>query len=56
MRLSRLARTPQSLGLYVPAANRTEPRGAIGGAPPEVTYAGRVGAGQGKRAYPALGR
>ncbi|MFJ6459606.1 DUF2330 domain-containing protein [Streptomyces sp. NPDC091387] len=55
MRLSRLATTPQSLGLYVLAANRTEPRGAIGGAPPEVTYAGRVGAGQERRAYPALG-
>lgn len=55
MRLSRLAATPQSLGLYVLAANRMEPRGAIGGEPPEVTYAGRVGAGQEKRAYPALG-
>ncbi|MFD7427332.1 DUF2330 domain-containing protein [Streptomyces sp. NPDC059818] len=55
MRLSRLATTPQSPGLYVPAANGTEPRGALGGAPPEVAYAGRVGAGQEKRAYPALG-
>lgn len=55
MRLSRLATTPQSLGLYVLAADRMEPRGAIGGEPPEVTYAGRVDAGQEKGEYPALG-
>lgn len=55
MRLSRLAATPQSLGLYVLAAHRMEPRGAIGGRRPEVTYAGRVDAGQEREAYPALG-
>ncbi|MER7619895.1 DUF2330 domain-containing protein [Streptomyces sp. NPDC126503] len=42
MRLSRLARTPQSLGLYVLADHRMEPRSAIGGERPEVTFAGRV--------------
>ncbi|WP_406367615.1 DUF2330 domain-containing protein [Streptomyces sp. NBC_00645] len=42
MRLSRLAQTPQSLGLYVLAAHRMEPRTAIGGDRPEVVYAGRV--------------
>ncbi|MFE0375665.1 DUF2330 domain-containing protein [Streptomyces inhibens] len=42
MRLSRLAKTPQSLGLYVLAAHRMEPRGAIGGARPEVFFAGRI--------------
>ncbi|MEW2178217.1 DUF2330 domain-containing protein [Streptomyces sp. NPDC005406] len=55
MRLSRLAATPQSLGLYVLAAHRMEPRGAIGGRQPEVTYAGRVDTGQERDAYPALG-
>lgn len=55
MRLSRLAATPQSLGLYVLAAHRMEPRGAIGGRPPEVTYAGRVDPGRKQSAYPALG-
>ncbi|MFJ2088248.1 DUF2330 domain-containing protein [Streptomyces sp. NPDC087901] len=54
MRLSRLAATPQSLGLYVLAAHRMEPRGAIGGQRPEVTYAGRVGTGQEQGAHPAL--
>ncbi|MEU1370546.1 DUF2330 domain-containing protein [Streptomyces sp. NPDC005803] len=54
MRLSRLAATPQSLGLYVLAAHRMEPRGAIGGRPPEVTYAGRVDARREQHAYPAL--
>ncbi|MFF1835016.1 DUF2330 domain-containing protein [Streptomyces sp. NPDC058231] len=44
MRLSKLASTPQSLGLYVLAAHRMEPAGAIGGEPPRVTYAGRLGA------------
>lgn len=43
MRLSRLARTPQALELYVLAPHRMEPRGDIGGRPPEVVYAGRVG-------------
>jgi hypothetical protein len=42
MRLSRLAAQPQSLGLYVLADHRMEPRDTIGGAPPRVTYAGRV--------------
>ncbi|WP_031080414.1 DUF2330 domain-containing protein [Streptomyces sp. NRRL S-118] len=42
MRLSRLATTPQSLGLYVLSEHRMEPRGAIGGNAPEVTYAGEV--------------
>ncbi|MET9608185.1 DUF2330 domain-containing protein [Streptomyces sp. NPDC006512] len=42
MRLSRMARTPQSLGLYVLAAHRMEPRSPIGGATPEVTFAGTV--------------
>ncbi|WP_328539032.1 DUF2330 domain-containing protein [Streptomyces sp. NBC_00344] len=44
MRLSRRAKTPQSLGLYVLAAHRMEPTGAIGGLPPVVTYAGKVAA------------
>ena len=47
MRLSRLARTPQSLGLYVLAAHRMETRSAIGGERPRVTYAGRVTATSG---------
>ncbi|WP_234543412.1 DUF2330 domain-containing protein [Streptomyces shenzhenensis] len=42
MRLSRLAATPQSLGLYVLAAHRMEPRSAIGGERPRVVYAGRL--------------
>ncbi|MYX93418.1 DUF2330 domain-containing protein, partial [Streptomyces sp. SID486] len=42
MRLSRLAATPQSLGLYVLAAHRMETSGAIGGAPPAVVFAGRL--------------
>ncbi|MCG7203921.1 DUF2330 domain-containing protein [Streptomyces arenae] len=42
MRLSRLAATPQSLGLYVLAAHRMEPRTAIGGERPRVVYAGRL--------------
>ena len=42
MRLSRLARTPQSLGLYILAAHRMEPSSTIGGDPPQVAYAGRV--------------
>ncbi|TJZ56105.1 DUF2330 domain-containing protein [Streptomyces piniterrae] len=42
MRLSRLAKTPQSLGLYVFAPHRMEPRSAIGGSSPEVFFAGRV--------------
>ncbi|MGW0991887.1 DUF2330 domain-containing protein [Streptomyces sp. NPDC002523] len=42
MRLSRLAGLPQSLGLYVLAAHRMEPRTAIGGYAPEVVFAGRL--------------
>ncbi|MCX4732304.1 DUF2330 domain-containing protein [Streptomyces sp. NBC_01363] len=42
MRLSKLASTPQQLGLYILAAHRMEPRGPIGGDAPEVTYAGRI--------------
>lgn len=42
MRLSRLAKTPQSLNLYVVSAHRMEPESPIGGARPEVLYAGRV--------------
>jgi hypothetical protein len=42
MRLSRLARTPQSLGLYVLAAHRMEPVSRIGGERPRIGYAGRV--------------
>lgn len=42
MRLSRLATTQQSLGLYVLAPHRMEPRGAIGGSAPEVFFAGRI--------------
>ncbi len=47
MRLSRLARTPQSLRLYILAAHRTEPRSAIGGDRPRVWFAGRVTAASG---------
>ncbi|MEU9863705.1 DUF2330 domain-containing protein [Streptomyces sp. NPDC047971] len=42
MRLSRLAQTPQSLGLYVLADHRMEPRDDIGGSAPEVTFAGGI--------------
>jgi hypothetical protein len=42
MRLSRMAKTPQSLGLYVLAGHRMEPRTPIGGSAPEVTFAGTV--------------
>lgn len=42
MRLSRLAKTPQTLGLYVLAPHRMEPRSALGGARPEVSFAGRI--------------
>ncbi|WP_367323498.1 DUF2330 domain-containing protein [Streptomyces sp. HUAS ZL42] len=50
MRLSRLAQTPQSLGLYVLAAHRMEPASRIGGARPRVTFAGRVDATSGELA------
>ncbi|WP_217551578.1 DUF2330 domain-containing protein [Streptomyces sp. GbtcB6] len=55
MRLSRLAATPQSLGLYVLAAHRMEPRSAIGGDPPRVVYAGRLGHPTGELAELAAG-
>ncbi|MER7465841.1 DUF2330 domain-containing protein [Streptomyces sp. NPDC097981] len=42
MRLSRLAKTPQSLGLYILADHRMEPASPIGGAKPKVTFAGEV--------------
>ncbi|MFJ6718277.1 DUF2330 domain-containing protein [Streptomyces sp. NPDC091259] len=42
MRLSRMAKTPQSLGLYVLAEHRMEPVSPIGGAPPTVAFAGTV--------------
>ncbi|WP_369015695.1 DUF2330 domain-containing protein [Streptomyces tropicalis] len=42
MRLSRLARTPQSLSLYLLAAHRMEPASTIGGAPWRVGFAGRL--------------
>ncbi|MCX5149439.1 MULTISPECIES: DUF2330 domain-containing protein [unclassified Streptomyces] len=42
MRLSRLAKTPQSLGLYILADHRMEPASAIGGAKPKITFAGTV--------------
>ncbi|MFD3484415.1 DUF2330 domain-containing protein [Streptomyces sp. NPDC058665] len=51
MRLSRLADEPQSLGLYVLADHRMEPRDAIGGDAPEVRFAGRVSSAD----APALG-
>ncbi|MER7789454.1 DUF2330 domain-containing protein [Streptomyces sp. NPDC097640] len=46
MRLSRLAKTPQALELYVLAPHRMEPRGDIGGGAPQVTYAGWFTPGQ----------
>ncbi|MFK0254016.1 DUF2330 domain-containing protein [Streptomyces sp. NPDC090445] len=42
MRLSRMAKTPQSLGLYVLADHRMEPVSLIGGSAPKVTFAGKV--------------
>ncbi|MEU9234806.1 DUF2330 domain-containing protein [Streptomyces subrutilus] len=42
MRLSRMAKTPQSLGLYVLAEHRMEPSSTIGGSAPEVTFAGKI--------------
>lgn len=51
MRLSRLADQPQSLGLYVLADHRMEPRASIGGDEPQIRFAGRVPAG----GSPALG-
>ncbi|MFI6682057.1 DUF2330 domain-containing protein [Streptomyces sp. NPDC050485] len=42
MRLSRLAKTPQTLNLYVLAAHRMETASTIGGGPPETLFAGRI--------------
>lgn len=42
MRLSRMARSAQSLGLYILADHRMEPASPIGGNTPEVTFAGRI--------------
>lgn len=42
MRLSRLAKTSQTLGLSILAEHRMEPRSPIGGDAPEVTFAGRI--------------
>jgi hypothetical protein len=42
MRLSRLAPVPQSLGLYLLAPHRMEPRTSIGGEKPRITFAGRL--------------
>ncbi|WBO66610.1 DUF2330 domain-containing protein [Streptomyces camelliae] len=47
MRLSRLATTPQSLGLYVLAAHRMETRTTIGGPAPGTVFAGRLTAPDG---------
>lgn len=55
MRLSRLARTPQSLGLYVLAPHRMEPASRIGGERPRVTFAGRVTTKSGPLAELAAG-
>lgn len=55
MRLSRLAREPQSLALYVLAAHRMEPSSAIGGERPRTTFAGRVTARSGPLAELARG-
>ncbi|CUW28197.1 DUF2330 domain-containing protein [Streptomyces reticuli] len=55
MRLSRLATTPQSLGLYVLAAHRMQTRSAIGGNQPDVLFAGRVGTRQGSLGKLAAG-
>lgn len=55
MRLSRLARTPQSLGLYVLAPHRMEPASRIGGERPRVTFAGPVTAKSGPLAELAEG-
>ncbi|WP_051742074.1 DUF2330 domain-containing protein [Streptomyces xylophagus] len=55
MRLSRLAPTPQSLGLYILAAHRMEPSSTIGGDEPQVAYAGRITATSGPLAALAKG-
>ncbi|WP_020126874.1 DUF2330 domain-containing protein [Streptomyces sp. 303MFCol5.2] len=55
MRLSRLAATPQSLGLYVLAAHRMEPASRIGGQRPRVTFAGPLDKATGPLAALAKG-
>uniref|UniRef100_UPI0028D3D8AB DUF2330 domain-containing protein n=1 Tax=Streptomyces zaehneri TaxID=3051180 RepID=UPI0028D3D8AB len=55
MRLSRLAATPQSLGLYVLAAHRMEPASRIGGERPRVTFAGPLDKATGPLAELAKG-
>ncbi|MEU6930756.1 DUF2330 domain-containing protein [Streptomyces sp. NPDC046374] len=47
MRLSRLAKTPQALDLYVLSGHRMEPQGRIGGDRPAVTFAGTLDAPDG---------
>ncbi|MFG2328370.1 DUF2330 domain-containing protein [Streptomyces sp. NPDC048604] len=47
MRLSRLAKTPQSLRLFVLADHRMEPQSDLGGDKPEVAFAGRITAPEG---------
>ncbi|MGW8728953.1 DUF2330 domain-containing protein [Streptomyces sp. NPDC055808] len=42
MRLSRLAKTPQTLNLYVLSGHRMETASTIGGAPPQTLFAGRI--------------
>ncbi|WP_406865304.1 DUF2330 domain-containing protein [Streptomyces solicamelliae] len=42
MRLSKLAKTPQSLRLFVLADHRMEPQSDLGGDTPEVAFAGRI--------------
>ncbi|WP_318210979.1 DUF2330 domain-containing protein [Streptomyces sp. SJL17-1] len=42
MRLSRLAKSAQTLGLSILSEHRMEPRSPIGGDAPEVTFAGRI--------------
>ncbi|WP_418961351.1 DUF2330 domain-containing protein [Streptomyces tritici] len=42
MRLSKLAKTPQSLRLFVLADHRMEPQSDLGGGKPEVAFAGRI--------------
>ncbi|MFD7257665.1 DUF2330 domain-containing protein [Streptomyces sp. NPDC059874] len=56
MRLSRMAKTPQSLGLYVLAEHRMEPDSRIGGAAPKVTFAGTVSPDDGPLAELAGGK
>ncbi|KJK47710.1 DUF2330 domain-containing protein [Streptomyces sp. NRRL F-4428] len=56
MRLSRMAKTPQSLGLYVLADHRMEPATAIGGSAPEVTFAGTIAPKDGPLAALAGGK